>query len=125
MTNKILVVDDENSIRLLLKIALEKRGYQVSEAENGKIAINYLQRHPADLMIIDMIMPEKEGIETIREVRKTNAKIKIIAVSGGGLLGPDAYLMLAGTLGADATMPKPIALKDLLQQVSSLLQNTD
>jgi len=80
----ILVIEDDVQVRALLKKLLESEGYTVLEAENGNIGIRLYHENSVDVVITDLIMPEKEGIETIRELRKIAPQIKIIAISGGG-----------------------------------------
>ncbi len=116
----ILVVDDEESIRNLLRQVLESAGYRVQEAVNGIEAIEMYKREPADLVIMDILMPEKEGIETIIELRQTYHNIKIIAISGSGEESP--YLMMAKHLGADCILDKPFSPDVLLDNVQILLK---
>ena len=120
---KILVIDDEESIRSLLKKAFQKKGYQVEIAENGKVGIEKFQKNPADLVITDIIMPEKEGLETIMELRGISSKVKIVAISGGLKYGPELNLSAAKILGADSAVCKPFDLKQLFAVADELLQN--
>jgi DNA-binding NtrC family response regulator len=94
---RILVVDDDEQIRIMLEIALSRDSHEVVTAENGAVASMRQSERPADVVIIYIIMPEKEGFETIIEFRREYPKTKIIAISGGGQLGPDQYLKLAKT----------------------------
>ena len=87
----ILIIDDDDQIRRVLRKTLERDGYDVADAPNGKEGIRLYRENPADLVITDIIMPEKEGIETIRELRRDFPEVKIIAISGGGRIGPDSY----------------------------------
>jgi DNA-binding response OmpR family regulator len=118
---RILVVDDDWQMREMMHQALARAGYDVVEAANGKIGMNIQRKNPADLVITDLIMPEKEGIETIRELRKDFPGLKIIAISGGGRAGADGYLSVAKTIGADRTLSKPFDLKQILDTVEELL----
>lgn len=118
---RILVVDDDWQMREMMHQALARAGYDVVEAANGKIGMNIQRESPADLVITDLIMPEKEGIETIRELRKDFPGLKIIAISGGGRAGADGYLSVAKTIGADRTLSKPFDLKQILDTVEELL----
>src|SRR5262249_15356741 len=77
----ILVIDDEEPVRTVLRQMLEKEGYNVEEAADGAVGLSLLQDHPIDLIITDLFMPEKEGIETMREVRRSFPQVKIIAMS--------------------------------------------
>jgi CheY-like chemotaxis protein len=118
---RILIVDDEVQIRILLRQILEKEGYEVDEAGDGKMAITKFQESPFDLVILDLIMPEKEGIETIIELKKRFKDTKIIAISGGGRVGPENYLKSAERLGAAYAFTKPVENGDLLTAIQKLL----
>ena len=117
----ILVIDDEEEIRNILRQILEGQGYTVTEASNGREGLRRFSEKPADLVITDLLMPEKEGIETIIELRHTFPGVKIIAISGGGYVGPDKYLEMAKKLGAGKTFAKPFNISDLLKAVQELL----
>lgn len=118
---RILIVDDEVQIRMLLRQLLEKEGYEVDEAQNGLIALRKFKENPFDLVILDLIMPEKEGVETIIDLKKEFKDAKIIAISGGGRVGPENYLKSAERLGAMHTFTKPIENEELLKTVQELL----
>lgn len=118
---RILVFDDEPSILLMIKKMLEKAGYEVEVALNGKEGMELFDRNKPDLLITDIIMPEKEGLETIFELRRKYPELKIIAISGGGRIGPDGYLPGAKLLGANAVFAKPLIQKEFLQTISDLL----
>lgn len=118
---KILVFDDEPSILLMIKKMLEKAGHEVEIALNGKEGMVLFERNRPDLLITDIIMPEKEGLETIFELRRQFPDLKIIAISGGGRIGPDGYLPGAKLLGANAVFTKPLIPKEFIQAVDNLL----
>lgn len=118
---RILVIDDDWQMREMMHQALDRAGYAVVDAANGKIGMNIQRQDPVDLVITDLIMPEKEGIETIRELRRDFPGLKIIAISGGGRAGADGYLSVAKTIGADRTLSKPFDLKQILDTVGELL----
>lgn len=114
---EILIVDDEDEIRSLLRMALEEEGYVVREAADGNAALRaYNERRP-DLIITDLVMPDKEGIETIVEVRRQNTRVKIIAISGVSY-----NLKVAKLLGADHTLNKPFSLDEMLRLVKTSLE---
>ncbi len=123
MTKKILVVDDEPSILSgihdLLKIAFEES--EIFCAEDGLKATQLLEHTQVDLIITDILMPEKEGLETITEVREKYPQIKIIAMSGGGKTGRMNFLQMAKELGASAVIDKPFDPSELIQTVRRLL----
>jgi CheY-like chemotaxis protein len=118
----ILIIDDDNQFRTMLRQLIERSGHEVKEASDGKEGIKLYREGPTDLVITDLIMPGKDGIETIQELKKEFPDIKIIAVSGGGRLGPQDYLHLAKMLGAQRTLTKPIKLPDLLKAIEELLE---
>jgi DNA-binding response OmpR family regulator len=122
MTSRILIIEDDVQIREMLRQTMEREGYEVVDAPNGKVAMKLQREKPAALIITDLIMPEKEGIETIRELRQDFQDIKIIAISGGGRIGPEEYLDMAKMLGAQRTFAKPIERKVLLDAVRELLK---
>lgn len=115
---RILVVDDDAGVRDVLRSMLESAGYTVSVAENGKEALRILKDEPADVIITDLVMPEQEGIETIKMIRKDYPAVKVIAMSGA--FGGD-YLRIATYLGAHGTLAKPIQMGVLLKMVASAL----
>jgi CheY-like chemotaxis protein len=117
----ILVIDDDASVREVVSEMLRLEGHAVTIAENGREAIALLVSQHFDLVITDLIMPEKEGIETISEIRRTDKRIPILAISGGGRLGPGDYLQTARHIGADASLAKPFARQELLTTIEKLL----
>jgi CheY-like chemotaxis protein len=122
---RILVVEDDKAVRDLLREILERAGHEVIDASNGQEAITLYKENPADLVITNILMPEKEGLETIQELRRDDADIKIIAISGGGQIGPADYLDVARRFGAKRTFSKPFNRKDLLKAVDELLGGSD
>jgi DNA-binding response OmpR family regulator len=118
---KILVVDDDDAVRMMLSKMLEKASHDVITAENGIQAIHGLRKQVPDVVILDIIMPEKEGFETIVELRRDYPNLKIIAISGGGSIGPANYLKLAKKLGAHLTMEKPIRMEELMAAIRQLV----
>ncbi|HYV95965.1 MAG TPA: response regulator [Gemmatimonadaceae bacterium] len=119
----ILVVDDEVALRRVIAMMLTRRGYEVTAAENGARALKLAEQTTFDLVITDLVMPEKEGIETIMTLRKRAPELRIIAMSGGGQGASGTYLGLARQLGASATLAKPFAMDDLLGTVERVLNS--
>ncbi|NTV05831.1 MAG: response regulator [Chlorobiaceae bacterium] len=118
---KILVIDDDAAVRKFISITLQRKKHCVVEAENGKSGLLLLQEHrDISVMITDLIMPEKEGIETIIEVKKLYPAIKIIAISGGGKVSPENYLVIADALGANTTLKKPFSGQELMHAIDNL-----
>lgn len=118
---RILIIDDEKEIREMLRQKLEPEGYQVETAPNGKVGLRIQEEDPCDLVITDIFMPEKEGIETIRELRRDFPEVKIIAMTGGFRYGPEELLEAARMLGAHRTLSKPFKLKEMQQAIDELL----
>jgi CheY-like chemotaxis protein len=118
---RILLVDDDEQFRKMLHKALERAGYEVQDAQNGDAALEMYRQCPSDLIITDLVMPEKEGIETIVELRRLNPAVKIIAISGGGRMNPATTLAMAQKLGARRTLAKPFAPHELLDTISQVL----
>jgi DNA-binding response OmpR family regulator len=122
---KILVFDDEPSILLMIKKMLEKEGHEVDLALNGRDGMELFEKIKPDLVITDIIMPYKEGLETILELRKKYPELLIIAISGGGRIGPDGYLPSAKLLGANMVFQKPLVQKEFILAVSVLLNEKE
>ncbi len=118
---RILIIDDDIEIRKMLRQMLERCMYEVEDAADGRVAVKIQHENPADLIITDLIMPKKEGIETIMEIKRGFPDIKIIAISGGGQLGPEAYLDIAKGAGAAFTFTKPVERNKLLKAIEVLL----
>jgi CheY-like chemotaxis protein len=118
---RILVIDDEPLVRATVRMILERHGHDILEAENGIAAVDTDAIWPSDLIITDIIMPEKEGIETIQHFRRTRPSVKIIAMSGGGKLRTDSPLNAARLLGASHVFAKPVSCTDLIHAVDDCL----
>ena len=118
---KVLIIDDEPYILLMLKKMLEKAGYEVDLASNGKEGMELFEQHSADLVITDIIMPDKEGLEIILEMKKQRPDLKIIAISGGGRISPESYLECATHFGAARVFQKPFKQKELVSAVNELI----
>jgi CheY-like chemotaxis protein len=119
----VLIVEDDRELREMLKMSLLRKGYTVQEAENGKEAISHFKPLITDLVVTDLIMPDEDGIKVVIRLRELKPAIKIIAISGGGKVGPGSYLNLAKALGADAIYSKPFSIKDLIVKIEQLLEN--
>ena len=119
---RILIIDDEPQIRSMLKLMLERDGYEVVEAPDGMEGIRIYRQNPVDLIITDLIMPNKDGIGMIIDLKKEFPDVKIIAMSGGGLNKPEGYLEGAKKLGAACTLTKPINREEMLRAVKKILK---
>lgn len=118
---KVLVIDDDPAMRGTIRRILERDGHEVSDAENGRAGLALFLAQGADVVVTDLIMPEKEGIETILDLRAESATVKILAMSGGD--GAErGRLADALDLGADAALAKPFTVDQLRGAVAALLQ---
>jgi DNA-binding response OmpR family regulator len=117
---RILVIDDDAVTRLVLGAALRDAGYEVEEVGDGAEGVAAFRARPADLVITDLVMPQHGGLETVREIRQSDPKVRILVVSG--VIGSSAeHLRTAVRLGADRVLPKPVNLKELQAMVVGLL----
>lgn len=119
--SRILVIDDEPNILLMVKKMLERAGYEVDLASNGSEGLKLFQKIKPKLVITDIIMPEKEGLETIREMKRMNSDLKIIAMSGGGKISADNYLETAKIFGASRILEKPFSQKLMVSAIEELI----
>lgn len=104
---------------------LTEEGYEVVEARDGDAGMKQFRESPSDLVITDLIMPEKEGIETIIELRRDFPDVKIIAISGGGIIDAEKYLDMARGLGAHRIFEKLFGMTEMLDAVRELLEQTE
>jgi CheY-like chemotaxis protein len=119
---RVLIVDDDPAILKGLSAAFERLGVRIETAVDGAKAIKRLTEAMPDLMITDIIMPEREGLETIMAARARGAPgLKIIAISGGGRLDSSEFLGVARALGADAVLRKPFRPSQLIALAEELL----
>ena len=129
----VLVIDDEADVRASIRQVLGRVGFDVVTADNGVSGIEEFFKRPADVVIVDVIMPRSNGVEVIKTIRATFPGARIIAISGGGQIGPlgykpgaiktEAYLAAASESGADAVMGKPFHRTELIALVRSLVKN--
>ena len=119
----VLVVDDEDQLRQLIREILEQAGYQVTEARDGKEALLQYRLAPADVVIMDILMPEQDGLETTSTLRREFPNVKIIAITGSSeMIGILSFLDVAKMLGAHRTLQKPFQMQTLLDTVQAELQ---
>ncbi len=118
---KILIIDDDDLFRDMLASALEREGHVVRQATNGIQGLKMFRAEQADLVITDIVMPEKEGLDTIRDLRRDFPAARIIAMSGGMVNDSRLYLQMAEKFGARAVLAKPFAIEELYQTVAAVL----
>ncbi|MBN2340682.1 MAG: response regulator [Deltaproteobacteria bacterium] len=119
---KVLVIDDDPFIRDVLKQTLERNSFAVTLADDGEEGLQKFATDSFDLVITDLIMPKKEGVETIAELKKIAPEVKIIAISGGYRLPAENYLKIASTLGVNGTLIKPFEKSELIAAVNKVLE---
>jgi CheY-like chemotaxis protein len=117
----ILVIDDDPTIQMLLAQFLTAKGHKVLQAENGKIGMRLVEQHAPDLIITDILMPEMDGLEILMAIRKINAAVPIIAISGGSRQLQIDFLRQAKLLGARYVFEKPVPLDVLHKAVTDLI----
>lgn len=120
---RILLVDDDDDLLMMLQHSLLADGHIVTTAGDGAQALKLIELEEFDLMITDIIMPEKEGIETIMELRARHFSIPVIAMSGGGQVAASQYLAIAKKLGAKEVLNKPFGLSELRSAINRVLEN--
>jgi two-component system chemotaxis response regulator CheY len=118
---RILVIDDESMVRTFLRDVLEGAGHEVREGANGDEAVAAFGDFKPEILIVDLIMPEQDGLYAIREIRRSMPETKVIAISGMHSLAGFDYLKPAVKLGADLALYKPFSPKDLLRSINGLL----
>ena len=119
---RIMVVDDDDSIRALLREFLEEDGHSVVEAADGKQGVRSYKENPVDIVITDILMPEKDGVELIMELQDSFPQVKIIAMSGGGRgLDAEFNLRIARDFGALQQLEKPFSRENVLATVRKVL----
>jgi CheY-like chemotaxis protein len=118
---RVLLIDDEEAVRTPIRMMLEKSGYAVEEASDGQDGIDKYHQHTPDVIIVDMFMPVKSGLEVIQELLKDNGDTRIIAISGFGIREEPDMVSLAKRYGAVVALEKPFHMKDMLGAVKGLL----
>jgi len=117
---RVLVIEDDAQVRRMLRQTLEEAGCEVAEAPDGDVGLQLFRQQPADVVITDILMPEKEGIETIISLQREFPHVEIIAISGGGRLRKKDCLNWAAQLGTARTFAKPLELNQLVEAVHEL-----
>ncbi len=122
---RILIIDDEPSIIEVLRKILQFEGYDVATATNGEEGLELFRQTPCDLVITDMVMPAKDGLQTILDLRKEKPDLPVIAMSGGGAISKERYLAVAGYLDRVITIAKPFSVGVIAEAVVKLLSEAD
>ncbi len=119
---RILIIDDDHAVRLTVQVILERDGHEVICAADGEQGLRAFQSAAPQLIITDIIMPNKEGLETIMQIRARDTKTPIIAMSGGGRVGNADFLKMALRVGANEILSKPFERQELTAAISRVLQ---
>lgn len=119
----ILIADDDPTLRAIGAELLSGEGYRVLEAADGDEALQLIEAEPVDLLILDMLMPNKDGLETIMELRRRDSAVRILAISSGGSMGVDTLLKPARIFGADRIMSKPLPISTFADIVAEMLRS--
>lgn len=119
---RILVIDDDLAVRIAIRRMLKYTNHEVVEAPDGKEGVQLYRQKPADLVITNIFMPEKDGLEVIQELRQDFPGVKIIAISGGSKMGDFDFLPMAKELGVLYTLEKPFHMEKLLRAVRGALE---
>lgn len=123
--SRILVIDDDKYVRTSIRAVLEGVGHEVSDAGDADVGLGMQRSNPFELAIVDLVMPKKEGLETIRELKRDYPNLPIIAISGGGDIVRKNYVQAAELFGAMATLEKPFDGDELLSTVANVISNAD
>jgi CheY-like chemotaxis protein len=119
---RLLVIDDQDFVRDVLRRILESAGHQVVTARDGQEGLRVLRGGPIDLIVCDIFMPEKDGLEVICEVRREFPGVRVVAISGGSFDGKLDVLPVTQELGADAALRKPFDADKLCAVVDEVLR---
>jgi two-component system, chemotaxis family, chemotaxis protein CheY len=119
--SSVLVIDDDPAICLIVQQVLQRRGFEVSTAGDGQSGLSRFAELNPDLVIVDILMPGKEGIATILEMREAQPDARILAMTGGGSFAAGEVLRIAELVGADNSLKKPFAPTELIATVERCL----
>ncbi len=119
--SRILIIDDDPSIRSVFKRYLEGHGYEVEVATDGSKGLDIIRSHAPDLVVTDVMMPEKDGLEVVLELRKLDPDLPVIAISGGMRMAPMDFLPMIKKFGACKVFYKPVELEELLAAIRNQL----
>ena len=119
--NSVLIIDDDEELRRQMGAGFEAAGYEVRTADDGRAGLSAFMAEPTDLVVTDIYMPNREGVETILSLREISDTVKIIAISGGFRTDPDTILSVARGVGANASLAKPFRRAILIEMAADLL----
>jgi CheY-like chemotaxis protein len=119
----VLIIDDHRPFLEMMSQVIRREGYDVMEAMDGVEGLRLCRKQPPDVVVTDILMPEKDGLEAIREFKRDYPSVKIIAISGGGSNVQIDYLPLAKKMGADSVLRKPIEPADMIDALREVLKD--
>ena len=122
MNKTILIADDDRQILALCKLAFERCGYRVLLADNGFGALQHLASEHVDAVLLDVLMPEKDGLETLVEIRQQDGNLPVFAMSGGGRWGRHDFLSVAKKFGATGVFQKPVMPEQIINRIEAFLK---
>jgi DNA-binding response OmpR family regulator len=120
--SKVLIIDNDPLLCETLKLAAESAGHTVAVAQNGREGLDVFATFQPDLVVTDILMPEKEGMETIVDLRRLNPNVPILAMSGAAPAGNISFLKIAQKLGANRTLSKPFPMADFVAAIAALVK---
>ena len=118
MAKLVCIIDDDELVRAKIAQDLQALGFDTVEVEDSRNLPKLLSERPVDAVVVDLVMPEKDGVELISEIRRGWPKVRIVAISGGGRIGPNLYLKIARQMGASACLVKPVGAAALAEALS-------
>lgn len=121
---RVLIADDDQDLRAALRAALELEGYEVEAVPNGERAMRAHEKRPADVLVTDLFMPERDGFETLRHFRARHPGVWIVVISGWKRWQKTDYLAAARHAGADVVLRKPFTPRDLLEKLQERIAST-
>jgi DNA-binding NtrC family response regulator len=118
----VLIVEDDNQLRALLKLVLVRAGYEVLDTDNAIEAARIYRERRTEVVVTDLLMPDRDGLELILDLRREDRNVRVIAFSGGGEVSPEGYLYIARLFGARRTLTKPFSAEEFLEAISQSLE---
>jgi DNA-binding NtrC family response regulator len=118
MAKLVCIIDDDELVRAKIAQDLRGLGFEAIEVGDSRDLPKVLSERPVDAVVVDLVMPEKDGVELIAEIRSGWPKVRIVAISGGGRIGPNLYLNIAKQMGAAACLVKPVSVKALVEALN-------
>lgn len=114
---RVLVIDDEELVRRAFRLALDRAGFETVDVESGRSAVERLNEIAPDLVIVDLVMPDQDGFDTIAQIQRVRPELPIIAITGGGPTGPDQLIQRVLEMGVSLALKKPVDRQDLIAAV--------